>query len=132
MPCHCPDDRPPAPVAGCNYLVYSGGPLAGFYRLIEQAIPDVEMAHGRPTVHADGSLEFAGAPPAIVGYRQEGSRLCPAWPPCTLRMLKIHVTGGLLNIVGICGDPKSERFCLEIEGNQCQICDARQIPGHPF
>ena len=41
--------------------------MASFYRLVEHALPDVEMAHGRPKVHADGSLEFAGPPPAIPG-----------------------------------------------------------------
>ena len=64
MPCDCPEDQPrPTPAGGCNYLVYSGGPLASFYRLVEHAIPDVEMAHGRPTVHPDGSLEFPGLRP---------------------------------------------------------------------
>ena len=72
---------PPTPAGGCNYLVYSGGPMTSFYRLVEHAIPDVEMAHGRPTVHPDGSLEFPGLPPTLTGYRPEGSRLYPAWPP---------------------------------------------------
>ena len=85
MPCNCPDDKsaPPVPRSGCAYLVHSGGPASNLYSLVEHAIPDVEMAHGRPKVHPDGSLEFPGPPPAIPGYRLEGSRLYPAWPPCT-------------------------------------------------
>ncbi len=125
MPCDCPDDRSPVPASGCNYLVYSGGSLAGFYRLIEQAIPDVEMAHGRPTVHADGSLEFAGAPPAIAGYRQEGSRLSPAWPPCSWRVLRVQVIDGVLGIAGICGGSKAERFSQEVTLDQCRTCPVR-------
>ena len=85
----------PNPAGGCNYLCCSGGPPAGIYRLVEAAIPDVEMVHGRPTVHPDGSLEFAGTPPTIPGYRQEGLRLYPAWPPCRMRMLRVQVIEGV-------------------------------------
>ena len=59
MPCDCPEEQPrPIPQGGCNYLVHSGGPLSNLYRLVEHIIPDVEMTHGRPTVHSDGSLDF--------------------------------------------------------------------------
>ena len=77
MPCNCPDDKiaPPLPQSGCAYLVHSGGPVSNLYRLVEHAIPDVEMAHGRPTVHADGSLEFPG-PPARHPWLPAG-RLSP-------------------------------------------------------
>lgn len=127
MPCDCREDQPRlTPTGGCNYLVYSGGPLSGFYRLVEQAIPDVEMAHGRPTAHADGSLEFPGPPPAIPGYRAEGSRLCPIWPPCTLRMLQVQVLDGVLNITGICGSPESRYFSHEATLDQCQDCPVRR------
>ena len=114
------------PSGGCNYLVYSGGPLASFYRLVEQAIPDVEMAHGRPTVHPDGSLEFRGPPPTIPGYRPEGARLTPAWPPCALRMLRVQVVDGVLSISGICGGPTATPFSLEITPDDCRDCPARQ------
>ncbi len=127
MPCDCPDNQPrPLPSGGCNYLVYSGGPLSSFYRLVEQAIPDVEMTHGRPTAHADGSLEFPGPPPAISGYRQEGSRLYPAWPPCVLRMLKVQVIDGALSIVGICGNPEAGHFSQEATPDQCHNCPVRK------
>ena len=126
MPCDCPDDQPrPVPSGGCNYLVYSGGPLAGFYRLVEQAIPDVELAHGRPTVHPDGSLEFPGPPPSLAGYREEGQRAYPAWPHCTLRMLKVQVVDQLLGLEGICGNPEAESFCLAVTPDQCQNCPVR-------
>jgi hypothetical protein len=114
------------PTGGCNYLVYAGGLPASFYRLLEQAIPDVEMTHGRPTVHPDGSLEFAGPPPALSGFRQEGSRLYPVWPPCTLRMLRVQVLDGVLNVAGICGSPDSEHFSREATLYQCRNCPARQ------
>ncbi len=111
MPCDCPEDRPrPTLSGGCNYLVYSGGPLSSFYRLVKQATPNVEMIHGRPIVHPDGSLEFTGPTPALPGYRQQGPRLYPAWPPCTLRLLSVQVLDGVLSITGICGNPKAERF----------------------
>jgi hypothetical protein len=127
MPCDCPEDQPrPTPSGGCNYLVYSGGPLSGFYRLVEQAIPDVDLAHGRPTVHPDGSLEFPGPPPALAGFRQEGSRLYPTWPPCTLRMLQVQVLDGTLNIIGICGSPAAQHFSREATLSQCQNCPTRQ------
>jgi hypothetical protein len=127
MPCDCPEEQPrPVPAGGCNYLVYSGGPLASFYRLVEHLIPDVEMAHGRPVVHADGSLEFPGPPPAIPGYRPEGSRLYPAWPPCALRMLRVQVLDGTLHVDGICGGPTATPFGLEVTPEQCQNCAARQ------
>ena len=128
MPCGCPDDQPrrPTPSGGCNYLVHSGGPLARLYRLLAQAIPDVEMTHERPTVHPDGSLEFPGPPPALSGFRQEGSRLYPIWPPCTLRMLQVQVLNGVLNIAGICGSPESEHFSREATPDQCRNCPARQ------
>lgn len=126
MPCDCPEEQPrPVPTGGCNYLVYSGGPMASFYRLVEYAIPDVAMAHGRPIVHPDGSLEFPGPPPAIPGYRPEGSRLFPAWPPCTLRMLKVQVVDGVLGIIGVCGTPKAEHFGQEVTPDQCQKCPVR-------
>ncbi len=117
------------PTGGCNYLVYSGGPLTSFYRLVEQAIPDVELVHGRPTVHPDGSLEFPGPPPALPGYRQQGPRLYPAWPPCALRMLRVQVVDGVLSIAGICGNPAAESFSREIAGDRCRKCPTRQDPG---
>ena len=123
MPCDCPEDQPrPSPAGGCNYLVYSGGPLPSFYRLVEQAIPNVELSHGRPTVHLDGSLEFPGCPPALPGYRQEGQQLYPAWPPCLLRMLRVQVVDGVLAIGGICGDPEAAKFGLEVVLDQCRNC----------
>jgi len=114
------------PTGGCNYLVYSGGPLASFYRLVEHAIPDVEMAHGRPTVHADGSLEFPGPPPVIPGYRLDGSRLSPPWPPCALRMLRVQVVDAVLGICGICGNPQAEHFGDEAAVERCSACPTRQ------
>jgi len=129
MPCDCPEDQPrPTPSGGCNYLVYSGGPMESFYRLVERAILDVEMTRGRPRVHQDGSLEFPGPPPAIPGYRPEGSRLRPAWQPCTLRMLRIQVVGGVLCIAGICGNTEAEQFSLEVVPDQCQSCRVRLSP----
>ena len=129
MPCNCPDDKsvPPVPQSLCAYLVHSGGPMSNLYRLVEHAIPDgVEMTHGRPKVHPDGSLEFAGPPPAIPGYRPEGSRLYPAWPPCTLRMLSVQVVGGVLNIAGLCGNPEAEPFSLEVAPVYCKKCSVRR------
>lgn len=127
MPCDCPEDQPhPTPSGGCNYLIYSGGPLASFYRLVEHAIPDAEMTHGRPTVHPDGSLEFPGTPPEIPGYRREGARLYPIWPPCTLRMLRVQVVDGVLGIAGICGGPTAEHFSREATLDQCRNCPVRQ------
>lgn len=127
MPCDCPEDQPrPTPAGGCNYLVYSGGPWSSFCRLVEQAIPDVEMINGRPTVHHDGSLEFPGSSPALPGYRQQGPRLYPAWPPCTLRMLRVQVVDSMLNIAGICGRPEAEHFTHEATPDQCRNCPARQ------
>jgi hypothetical protein len=127
MPCDCPEDQPrPKPAGGCNYLIYSGGPVAAFYRLVEQAIPDVELVHGRPTVHPDGSLEFASPPPALSGYRQEGSRLCPAWPPCSLRMLRVQVVDGVLSVAGLCGNPGAEQFSRELALDDCRSCPIRR------
>ncbi len=100
--------------------------MASFYRLVEHAIPDVEMAHGRPVVHPDGSLEFPGFPPVILGYRPEGSRLVPAWPPCALRMLRVHVVDGVPAIDGICGSPETEHFSHEARLDQCQNCPVRR------
>ena len=126
QPCGCPEDQSrPLPTGGCNYLIYSGGPTVSFYRLVEHAIPNVEMTHGRPTVHPDGSLEFAGPPPALVGYRQEGPRLRPAWPSCTLRMLRVQVLEGVLSIAGICGSPGARHFSHEVALDQCQHCSTR-------
>lgn len=127
MPCDCPEDQPrPTLPGGCNYLVYSGGPWSSFYHLVEQIIPNVELVHGRPTVHPDGSLEFPGPPPALAGFRQEGSRLYPIWPPCTLRMLQVQVLDGVLNIAGICGSLEAKHFGREITLDQCRNCPIRQ------
>jgi hypothetical protein len=127
MPCDCPEEQPrPTPTGGCNYLVYSGGPLSSFYRLVEQAIPDVELAHSRPTVHADGSLEFPGSPPELAGYRRDGQRLHPIWPPCTLRMLKVQVIDATLKIEGVCGNPQAEHFGHMAAVDQCRDCPTRR------
>jgi hypothetical protein len=128
MPCDCPEERPrPALSGGCNYLVYSGGPLSSFYRLVEQAIPaDAVLSHGRPTVHPDGSLEFTGPPPPFAGYRREGSRLCPAWPPCALRMLRVQVVDGLLSVDGVCGSPEAGQFTRAVAPGECQDCPVRR------
>jgi len=101
--------------------------MTSLYRLVEHAIPDVNMVHGRPTLHADGSLEFPGPPPVIPGYRPEGSRLYPAWPPCILRMLRVQVIEGVLSVTGICGGPTVAPFSLEVTPDQCQCCPARQV-----
>ena len=132
MPCDCPEEQArPTATGGCNYLVYSGGPTASFYRLVEHAIPDAEMAHGRPVVHVDGSLEFPGTPPALSGYRPEGSRLYPTWPPCDLRMLRVQVVDGILNIGGICGTPEMPHFGNNVMFEQCQNCPLRQPSAEP-
>ncbi len=129
MPCDCPDNQPrPTSIGGCNYLVYSGGPWTSFYRLVEQAIPDVEMAHGRPTAHPDGSLEFPGPPPVIPGYRQKGQRLYPDWPPCTLRMLRVQVISRVLGITGVCGNLQSTQSGQEVLPDQCHKCPACLSP----
>jgi hypothetical protein len=127
MGCGCPE---PAPVPnGCNYIIYSGGPIENVYRLVEHAIPaDAELTHGRPTVCTDGSLEFAGDPPILSGYRREGLRLCPIWPPCALRMLKVQVLDNQLAVDGMCGNPKTEHFGHEVTLEQCQECSVRQSP----
>jgi len=129
MPCDCPEDQPrPTPAGGCNYLVYSGGPWPSFYRLVAQAIPAVDLAHSQPIIHPDGSLEFPGPPPAIPGYRPEGSRLFPAWSPCVLRMLRVQVVDGVLSIAGVCGNPVAEQFSREVTVDQCQNCRSCQQP----
>jgi hypothetical protein len=127
MSCDCPEEQPrPTPTGGCNYVVHSAGPLSRFYRLVEQAIPEVELAHGRPTIHADGSLEFSGPPPEIAGYRREGNCLYPAWPPCTLRMLRVQAIDATLQIDGLCGNPQARQFGGETAIDQCRDCRARQ------
>jgi len=128
MPCNCPEDRParPNPAGGCNYLVCSNGSVTSLYRLVEQAIPDVPLAHGRPVVHPDGSLTFTTTPPSIPGYRPEGMRLYPAWPPCVLRMLQVQVVDQVLNMAGICGNPEAGQFSMEVAPDHCQNCPARQ------
>ena len=65
-------------------------------------------------------------PPAIPGYRPEGSRLCPAWRPCALRMLRVQVIDGVLGIAGLCGNPQAEQFSLEIAPDPCQSCPVRR------
>jgi len=127
-PCNCPDESDVRSVAvgGCNYVVYSGNSPVGLYRLVEQAIPDAEMAHGRPVVHSDGSLEFPGTPPAIPNYRQDGTRLYPTWPPCRGRMLRVQVVDGVLSIMGICVTPKDDCLGHEVAPDYCRNCPHRQ------
>ena len=100
--------------------------MASFYRLVDHAMPDAEMSHGRPVVHLDGSLEFPGPPPAIPGYRTEGSRLVPAWPTCVLRMLRVQVIDATLRIEGICGNPHAKHFGGEASVDQCRDCPTRR------
>jgi hypothetical protein len=66
------------PSGCCDYLVYSGGPMASFYRPVEPGIPDVEMAHRRPVVHPGRLAGIPGTPARDPGYRLEASRLSPA------------------------------------------------------
>jgi hypothetical protein len=121
MGCGCPESGPMP--SGCNYVIYSGGPLQNVYRLVGHAIPaDANLTHGHPTVHSDGALEFAGDPPILSGYRQEGPRLYPVWPPCTLRMLGIQVIDQSLTVKGVCGCPEAEHLGLEVTVDQCQNC----------
>jgi len=100
--------------------------MASFYRLVEQAIPDVELVYGRPAVHSDGSLEFSGPPPMLMGYRKEGQRLHPDWPPCGLRMLRVQIVDSVLTIEGVCGSPAAGHFSYEVTLDQCQNCATRQ------
>jgi hypothetical protein len=130
MPCDCPEDKPvrPIPTGGCNYLVCTNGPPSSLYRLVEQAIPDVELTHGRPIIYSDGSLEFPESPPpALSGYRAEGRRLDPAWPPCPNRILRVQVIDKVLQIAGICGCPEAAgQFGEEATPDQCQNCPVRR------
>jgi len=128
MPCDCPDDQPgrAVPTGGCNYIVCTGGSSDGLYRLVEQAIPDVELAHGRPIIFSDGSLEFPESPPTLPGYRTEGRRLYPVWSPCPHRMLRVQVIDKTLQIAGICGNPEAGQFGEEATPDQCQNCPTRQ------
>jgi hypothetical protein len=77
----------------------------GGEQLEDLAVGEVHQLAGG-YVDADGSLEFSGPPPALVGYRQEGRRRSPSWPPCVLRMLPVQVFDGVLNIAGICVNPR--------------------------
>ena len=127
MPCDCPEDRPPRPTGGCNYLVCTDRSPNRLYRLVEQAIPDVELVHGRPIIYSDGSLEFPESPPpTLPGYRAEGQRLYPVWLPCPHRMLRVQVIDKTLDIAGICGNPEAGQFSGEVTPEQCRNCPARQ------
>ena len=125
MDCGCPE---PGPVSsGCNYVIYSGGPIENVYRLVEHAIPaDTNMIHGRPQVHPDGSLEFANDPPTLSGYQKKGLRLVPVWPPCVLRMLKVQVIDGRLTIAGVCSHLETTTLGGEVTPEQCEQCPIRQ------
>jgi hypothetical protein len=128
MGCECPDDIP-RPRGSCIYFIYSGGPFQRLNQLVAEAVSEhMEQSYGRPVVHDDGSLEFPGESPKLSGYRRDGSCLYPAWPPCTLRILKVQVVEGVLTIMGICGRPNVEHFSLEVCLDQCQECSARQPP----
>jgi len=131
MPCDCHEDQTarPIPTGGCNYLVCTGGTPADLYRLMERAIPDVELAHGRPIIYSDGSLEFPESPPpALPGYRAEGRRLHPVWPLCPHRILQVQVINKTLQIAGLCGSPEAGQFGNEIAPESCQKCAARPPP----
>jgi hypothetical protein len=128
MGCKCPDDTL-LPNGGCNYLIYSGGPIENLYRLVAQAIPgNAEITHGRPVVHDDGSLEFPGEPPVISGYLLNGSRLYTVWPPCAMRMLAVQILNKQLTVEGICGSPPAGHFSLKVTTDQCRDCLVRQAP----
>ena len=131
MPCNCSDDRPgSSSPTGCAYLAYSGGPLDSIYCLVEQAIPpDAKLIHGRPMVFPDGSLEFPGPPPPLSGYRENGSRLYPVWPPCALRILKVEVIEGLLRVEGVCGKPDAAQFSREVTVARCCECLETPVSG---
>jgi hypothetical protein len=128
MPCNCPEDQPsrPLPTGGCNYVVGTGSLPSSLYRLVEQAIPDVELIHGRPIIYSDGSLEFPESPPTLPGYRTEGRRLYPVWPFCLQRILRVQVIDKTLQITGICGHPEAGQFGQEAAPDQCQNCPARR------
>lgn len=124
-PCDCPDNQPrPVPTGGCNYLVCTGSSPSSLYRLVEQAIPDVELSHGRPIIFSDGSLEFPESPPTLPGYRTEGRRLYPVWPVCTHRILRVQVVDKTLQIAGLCGNPEAGQFGNEITPDGCRDCPA--------
>lgn len=127
MPCDCPEDLParPVPTGGRNYLVCTGGTPADLYRLVERAIPDVELSHGRPIIYSDGSLEFPESPPTLPGYRTKGRRLYPVWPACPHRILQVQVVAKTLQIAGLCGCPEAGQFGQTIAPESCQNCPAR-------
>jgi len=75
MGCECKDK----PIAdACNCIVYSGGPMRHFYKLVGELIPDdAELSHSHPIVHDDGSLEFTGETTQVVRIQASGTTTPP-------------------------------------------------------
>lgn len=126
MGCECKDK----PIAdACNCIVYSGGPMRHFYKLVGELIPDdAELSHSHPIVHDDGSLEFSGEPPKLTGYKRQGNTMYPIWPQCASRMITVKVSTGALTINGLCGNPTNERIGNRVSLETCQACNHRRIP----
>jgi hypothetical protein len=128
MGCECPDDIP-RPRGSCIYFIYSGGPFQRLNQLVAEAVSEhVEQSYGRPVIHDDGSLEFPGEPPVISGYRRNGSRLYPVWPPCAMQILAVQIVNKQLTVEVICGSPRAGHFSLKVTTDRCRDCLVRQSP----
>ena len=133
----CPEGQPlTLPKQGncaCyNYVFYSSGLFAEIYPLVAQAIPEgADLKHGRPTVHADGALEY---PPGadevedIPGYQRDDANrrlFRPVWPDCPFRMIRVGIQDRLLEIRGVCLHAGTGHPGLTTSLDQCQKCAVR-------
>lgn len=86
-----------------------------------------------PTIHDDGSIEFAvteGADPPqdINGYTRDPANpwlFRAQWSECQLRMAGVRKVGGSVDIRMVCNNPQVTTFQKFVTAEQCSACPAK-------
>lgn len=100
----------------------------------------VQRPFGRPTILADGSIEYPKGdtkPPAeINGYRRDTDNpwlFHPLWPQCSLRMcgVKLDRKTGEIDIRMACNHPQAPQFQKFVTVDVCDGCPLRARKNPP-
>lgn len=133
--CSNVESRPtPPPVSGTGSFK-SFDPEHPLAWAIRNSLPPAGTVYGRPTIHDDGSIEYApvdAPPPTVKGFETDPSNpwlLRPLWPGCQARMTGVgKLKDGTLTLKMVCQQREAKHFGRLVAPSDCQGCPFRVPP----
>lgn len=123
------------PVSVHGYYDTGGHQLQGLQFVMP---PDdkKQRTYGRPTFHADGTIEYPkaeGSPPKDISgfYRDEVNPFLfrPLWGECFLRMqgIQMNPKSGEIDVRMVCNNPEAGTHHKFVTAQQCADCPVRKL-----